>query len=124
MLNPDPLARYGDVALDRRDIRTSQALSIDVRAITGGIVLPDETRLVEPGTFTLSVIAPSGTWPVGEIRFMVDGIEVSLVGHQTGRPGLREITPDHVIAARNPRYADELRRWLGVFAAVQRFPTH
>ena len=96
--------RYGQVPIGRVDIRGQRCISIDMRGQTGhcadtGACGYDETKIVEPGTFTLSVFAPAeGELPVGEIRLIHDGVEVSMVGAITDRDVL-EITPDHIAAA-------------------------
>lgn len=105
----DPVSRYGRVAIAREDIRGMACLSIDLRAETGGNQ-PDESGIVPQGTFVLSVIAAKGEVPIGEIRFMYKGQELSLVGHLTGREGVNEITPD---LFEDPAYLEALKAWLG-----------
>ena len=107
--------RYGRVNFAGVDISASPCLSIDMRAMLG-FPAADETREHPPGTFRVSVFASRpGHLPVGEVRLAVGGMEVSLVGALTGRPGVREITPGHVLAVgRDPAYADALRRGIGL----------
>lgn len=109
------LSRYGDVELDRIDITEKRCTSIDLRTATGGPDdLPDETKEVDPGVFRLSVFKPKpGEIPVGEIRVWWSGREISIVGHLTNRPGVLEITPDHLTAAESDEeYQKQLRHWV------------
>lgn len=114
------LAYYADqdVSLDRNDIRSQQCLSVDLRAQTGMGNVPDESCVVEPGTFTLSVCGQvPGELPIGEIRLYYPPLrgEIRLVGHLTGRPGVRELTPDHLLASeQDAAYRDTILQWLGV----------
>lgn len=113
-----PFHRYGHIPGDRVDISGVPSASVDLRAETGGQT-PDETKLVPPGTFTLSVFGAVGDYrPVGEIRLMVRGVEVRLVGALTGRPDVLEVTPDHLAACfRDPDgYRRQLVQWLGIAA--------
>ncbi len=111
------MKRYGDVSLDRVDIRGARCVSVDLRAETGAPA-HDETREVAPGTFTLSVFAPRpGTLPIGEIRMMVRGVEVSLVGHATNRRNVVEVTPDHLTGCVEPSYRASILAWLTGTAA-------
>lgn len=107
-----------DVSLDRMDIRNMPALSIDLRAETGATGVRDESCVMPPGMFTLSVFKPTpGEYPVGEVRIWFEGREVRVVGHLTGRPGVAEVTPDHLAACiKDPTYRSSIRQWLGVAA--------
>lgn len=111
---------YGgnEISLSRVDIRGVWSLSLDLRAETGGPAGADETRWVKPGTFALSVFEPShGDHPVGEIRIWFGGRELYIVGHLTGRPGVVEVTPDHLSSAiKDDGYRAQVLRWLGVAA--------
>ena len=109
------LAYYGceDVIIDRKDIREVSCLSIDLRAETGAGLVTDETRIVPPGTFTLSVCgSPEGEPPIGEIRIWFEGGELSIVGHLTERLGIRELTPDHLRSMLDRTYQAQILRWL------------
>lgn len=111
------LARYGGthVSLDRRDIRMMPALSVDLRAVTSGRPYPDETAMMPPGTFALSVCGwepDSGIDPIGEIRVIFHGREVRIVGALTGRPGVVEVTPDHIAACGGGEYHARMLEWL------------
>jgi hypothetical protein len=112
--------RYGVIPPDRIDIRGCACLSVDLRAETGGRVDADATRLVQlPHAFTLSVFGDvgDGEQPVGEILCIVEGVEVAIVGHLTGRPGVREVTPDHLSACLNdPEYRRKIAVWAGIAA--------
>ncbi|MAD95896.1 MAG: hypothetical protein CMB99_01080 [Flavobacteriaceae bacterium] len=114
------MMRYGPIPIDRADIRTVACMSIDLRTETGAVGVTDETRTVPAGTFTLAVFGdtPDATVPVGEVRCMVNGREVSIVGELTGRAGVAEVTPDHVAAALNDPdgYRRQIAAWLGVAA--------
>ena len=107
------------IEIDRRDIRGVSALSIDLRSMTStGVEFPDETQLCDPGVFVLSVFwSGDGTPPVGEIRIMQDGIEVSVVGHLTDREGVVEVTPDHLSACRDDNsYRQSVLGWIRTHA--------
>lgn len=92
--------RYGDLRIDRQDIRDQPALSLDMRSLTSDHPIDGDDRMMPPGTFTLSLFAAEeGDVPVGEIRLILKGVEVSLVGHLTGRTGVVEVTPEHLTAA-------------------------
>jgi len=105
--------RYGDINITRRDVKDRECWSLDFRGATGGSD-PDETRLCEPGTFIASVVDfVDGETPVGEIRILWQGKEIVVVGAMTGREGIAEITPDHLIgAAQDTEYQDSLIEWL------------
>jgi hypothetical protein len=105
---------YGDIPIGRHDIRKQRCVSIDLRRQTGLSDYTDETRIVEPGMFTLSVFAPNDDeLPVGEIRMIRCGTEVSLVGALTGRLGITEVTPDHIATAgSDPDYRKALLSWM------------
>lgn len=96
------LFRYAadDVAFPGVDITAVASLSIDLRAECGAGKVPDETVICPPGTFSRSVCAPlPGAHPIGEIRIWLGGREVRIVGALTGRPGVLELTPEHLAAA-------------------------
>lgn len=108
---------YGSIPPDRIDVRARACLSVDLRRETGAAPnTPDESRVVPPGTFTLSVFGVVGDGPpIGEIRCMVNDIEISIVGHLTGRSDVVEITPDHIAAAmENDEYRLSVLAWLGL----------
>lgn len=111
------LAYYGgsDVTFDRLDIRNQPSLSVDLRAETGAVSVQDESREVPPGTFALSVCNRlDNGMPIGEIRIWLGDREVSIVGALTGRPGVVEVTPDHLQAAlTNPQYRQQMLVWMG-----------
>tara|TARA_Y100000034_G_scaffold116391_1_gene154649 strand:+ start:482 stop:823 length:342 start_codon:yes stop_codon:yes gene_type:complete len=113
------MTRYGDIPPDRVDIRGIPSLSVDLRRETGADrSISDETRVMPPGVFTLSVFGVVGSEvPIGEIRCMVKGIEVSIVGHLTGRPDVLEVTPDHIVAMLGDNeYRLSIISWLGISA--------
>lgn len=106
-----------NVGLDRVDVRKRKCLSVDLRAQTGDPSMPEDAScLVDAGVFSLSVFAVQpGEYPVGEIRIWYPpaGREVRLVGHLTGRLGVTELTPDHVVKAENDaEYRKVLEEWL------------
>ena len=113
------IAYYGgeDVNLSRIDVRTMECLSVDLRATTGMRGVPDESCTVPAGTFTLSVVGQMvGEHPIGEIRFYYPpmGKEIRLVGHLTGRPGITEMTSDHILAMmQDTAYRGTMLEWLG-----------
>jgi len=96
---------YGDIPIGRADVREQECASVDLRRVTGGVPTLDESKVCPPGTFTLSLfgVVP-GEMPVGEVRLLIDGAEVALVGHLTGRPNVTEITPDHLTACNEDGY--------------------
>ena len=109
---------YGgeDVNLSRIDVRTMECLSVDLRATSGMRGAPDESCLLPAGTFTLSVVGQlAGDHPIGEIRFYYGpmGKEIRLVGHLTGRPGITEMTSDHILAMmQDDAYRGTMLEWL------------
>ena len=106
--------KYGDLKIDRQDIRDKQALSLDMRGLSSSSAPPREDKLLAAGTFSLSLFAADdGEHPVGEIRLIVKGVEVSLVGHLTGRSGVLEVTPDHLSASMgDDGYRGTLLGWI------------
>ena len=114
-----PLYGGNNVSLDRRDIRDLPSLSVDLRAETGapGRIV-DESAILPPGAFTLSVCGwEAGEHPIGEIRMWYAPArrEIRIVGHLTGRDGMTEITPDHMMAMeKDPEYRRSILEWLGV----------
>ena len=105
---------YGSIDISRSDIRKMDCWSLDLRDVTGGSE-PDETRLCDPGQFLLSVCSlEKDETPIGEIRIMWRGGELSIVGHPTGREGVVEITPEHLAAAMDDSgYRSSLVTWIG-----------
>ena len=110
--------RYGAIPLDRYDVRGVSVVSLDLRVETGAAIgTLDETKEYSSHPFTLSVfgrVPEDDGPPVAEIRCLIDGVEVSIVGALTGRIGVREITPDHVLACRDPAYQQLISAWLGM----------
>lgn len=121
---------YGDFPIGREDIREQQCCTLDLRRQTGG---PDwrehqaEDRVHEPGhSFELSVFATPGSdlgfgemrdVPVGEVMIVHQGHPVSIVGALTGRPGVVELTPDHLRGARsNGEYRRTIIAYIGATA--------
>jgi hypothetical protein len=109
-------SRYGPIPIGRVDISGDRCLSVDLRSLTDplGKYTEDLTRIVPPGTFTLSVFDNSNNdWQVGEILMDHEGVEVSMVVALTNRPGVVEITPDHVTAASlDDNYLNKLLLWV------------
>jgi len=111
-------AHYGSYDATRYDISDRPALSLDLRALMG-LTGEDDASCVAPvGTFRLSVHGvpdPDTGLFVGEVIVWLRRTQVHVVGALTGRPGLIEVTPDHLEGAfRDPKYAKQLRLWLGV----------
>lgn len=108
---------YGAVDWTRGDISRIPALSIDLRAETGAprsVAPRDETHLAPAGAFGLAVCGGSSP-PIGEIRIWFGGREIRIVGALTGRPGLLEVTPDHLATAmRDDGYRGQMLAWLGL----------
>ena len=108
--------RYGEIDITRGDVRTRECWSLDMRQSTaqGPWTEPDRSELCSAGTFTLSVCAFSdGEIPIGEIRILWRNIEVSVVGHPTGREDVIEVTPEHLQAAMgNAEYRQTLISWM------------
>lgn len=108
---------YGDIDLSRGDITKLKSWSLDLRDLTGDN-RTDESRLCAAGDFRLSVCGFSGTeTPIGEIRIDFQGIELSVVGHPTGRVGVIEVTPEHLVAALDSTYRATLLAWIEESAA-------
>lgn len=109
-------AFYGVVDWTRADVRGQPTLSVDLRAETGApLGTPDESCVLPAGSVVLSVCGHSepGVLPIGEIRIWWNGREVRIVGAPTARPGVIELTPDHLRAAREDRgYRDQVLGWL------------
>lgn len=91
------------------------ALSLDLRGRTGDNP-QDETGWLHPGTVRRTVFPTApGMLPVGEVRILVRGQEVRIVGELTGRPGVQEITPDHLRAClTDTAYRATIQQWLGI----------
>lgn len=104
---------YGEIDLTRGDITKQRCWSLDFRDVTGGDN-QDESTLFDPGTFLLSVCGfVKGEIPIGEIRILWRGVEVSVVGHPTGRVGVVEVTPEHLVAAGDGEpYRASLLAWI------------
>ena len=109
MMSPN----YGDIDLTRQDISGMRCWSMDMRDVCGGKA-SDESKLVSSGVFRLSVCGfADGEIPIGEIRIIWKGLEVSVVGHPTGREGIVEITPEHLLAAsEQAEYMQTLLAWI------------
>ena len=117
MSSPDVQATpYGSlpVAPTAEDVSTVWTFALDLRRETGAPSAPDESRWAEPGTFTRAVFPTlPGHWPIGEVRIMLFGEDVRLVGARTGREDVVEVTVEEVRAMRkNPAYAATMRAWL------------
>tara|TARA_R110002020_G_scaffold27266_17_gene87981 strand:+ start:897 stop:1235 length:339 start_codon:yes stop_codon:yes gene_type:complete len=111
------MTNYGDIDLTREDISKKRSWSLDLRDLSGPCQL-DESKLCEAGTFRLSVCGfGDGEIPIGEIRILFKGMEVSVVGHPTGRVGVVEITPEHLVAAVDSTYRATLMAWIEASAA-------
>ena len=111
------LKDYGgtDVPLDAIDISDIAALSVDCRLATGApLGTPDQTQVLPVGAFSLSVCGKlADDVPLGEVRIWLDGREVSIVGKLTGRQGVTEITPAHLLAcADDEAYRKQIMSWL------------
>lgn len=113
--------RFGKFDPTRYDISGLHCLSVDVRAVMGG-PREDRTTVISPGVFSLSVhgVPDSDTGCyVGEIVCCLNGREVRIVGALTGRPGVVEVTPDHVThAIGDSAYSTKLAEWLGIASAA------
>ncbi len=107
---------YGSlpVAAQAEDVSTAWTYALDLRRETGAPSAPDESRWAEPGTFSVAVFPTlAGHWPVGEVRLLIDGQDVRLVGARTAREDVVEVTVEEVRAMRkNPAYAETMRAWL------------
>ena len=94
---------YGTFPIGRDDIRERPCCTIDLRRETGGWEWRDHNGedIDHPAghPFQLSVFATGDGVPVAEVLMIYDGQEVSIVGHPTGRPGVMEVTPDHLRGA-------------------------
>lgn len=104
---------YGAIDLTRMDIRDRAGWSLDLRDLFGGDN-PDASAIKPAGTFVLSVLAcgPDEV-PIGEILILHRDVEVSIVGHPTGRPGVIEITPEHLLSAHgDASYRGSLIAWI------------
>ncbi len=113
-------SKYGPIPIGRVDITDMPCLSLDLRAITDPENdYEDMTRIVQPGTFTLSVFDPMNEWAVGEIILIHEGVEIRMVGALTNRHGVTEITPDHVTAAKlDDNYLEKLLLWIRPMGAA------
>ncbi len=107
---------YGSVPYsnEKEDISGVWAWSMDFRSETGAPNQKDESGWVQPGTFSTPVFPTEpGFYPVGEIRLMLCGQEVRLVGARTSREDLVEVTADEVrIMRKHPNFASQMRAWL------------
>ena len=111
--------RYGSIPVsdDPEDVSGVWTWSLDLRQETGGpgaVSLPDESCWAPPGTFTLPVFPTMpGHMPVGELRVILNGKDVRIVGARTERTGVVEVTASEVQAMiKNPGYAATMRAWL------------
>jgi len=103
--------------MKRRDVSKEPCWSIDLRGLFGMfnlVYIPDETRLCAPGDFREAVFSDDqDEIPIGEIRIIIDGVEMSVVGHLTERPDVVEMTTAHLAAARkDDNYRQVLTHWL------------
>lgn len=111
---------YGTFPIGRDDIRGQQCCTIDLRRETGGWDWRDHVGADiqhEPGhPFALSVFAAhDGGVAVAEVLIIFKDQPVSLVGQATGRPGIIEITPDHLRGAvSDNEYRQVLLGYIGV----------
>jgi hypothetical protein len=107
---------YGSlpVASTPEDVSRSWTFCVDLRSETGAPGTPDESRWAEPGSFTRAVFPTMpGFHPVGEVRLIILGEDVRLVGARTGREDVVEVTVEEVRAMRKTQdYAAAMRRWL------------
>ncbi len=108
------MIRYGKVPAGE-DISGLAAVSIDLRAETGARVA-DATCVVAAGVFARSVFARTpGEPPTGEVRFMLAGHEIHLVGERTGREGITEMTlGDLAHMGDDEPYHAQWREYLGL----------
>lgn len=111
--------RYGSIPVsdEIEDISTRWTWSLDLRRQTGGpgaLALPDESAWAAPGTFTVPVFPTlPGHEPVGELRMILNGQDVRVVGERTQRAGVVEVTAEEIQAMlKNPGYAATMRAWL------------
>lgn len=110
---------YGSIPVSAaaEDVSSVWTWSLDMRRETGGpafATLPDESAWVQPGVFTRAVYPTCpGHYPIGEVRIILNGQEVRLVGARTDRDDVTEVTAEEVRAMRkDPRYAAQMRTWL------------
>jgi len=109
---------YGSIPVSpvAEDVSSAWTYSLDMRRETGWPGVPDESKWVEPGTFARAVFPTlPGHYPLGEVRLVLNGQEVRLVGARTDRDreGVVEVTADEVrIMGKNPAYAVQMRGWL------------
>lgn len=110
---------YGSIPVSAtpEDVSSVWTWSLDMRRETGGpafAMLPDESDWVQPGVLTRAVFPTlPGHIPVGEVRIVINGQEVRLVGARTEREDVVEVTAEEVRAMRkNPEYARTMRAWL------------
>lgn len=110
---------YGSIPVNvaPEDVSGLWTYALDMRRETGGprfAGLPDESGWAQPGTFARPVFPTLvGHYPIGEVRLILDGQEVRLVGARTEREDVVEVTADEVRAMRkNAPYAETMRRWL------------
>lgn len=88
--------------------------SQDLRAVTSGDDIPDDSRWLEPGTVKVALLLADGLHPLGELRVRLDGRDINVVAELTGREGLWELTLAMVrgCTAGEP-YRGAIRAWLG-----------
>lgn len=110
---------YGSipVSAEPEDVSSVWTYSLDLRRETGGPAfanLPDESNWAQPGTFARPVLPTlPGHYTIGEIRLIIEGQEVRLVGVRTQREDVVEVTAEEVRAMRkDSAYAVQMRAWL------------
>jgi hypothetical protein len=116
----DRLKFYGRVPIENRvDIVGRKCVSLDLRATTGGHTVEQDAWIIPPHPFRVSVFGETPDEPpTAEVRFMIGDREYALVGALTGREGVNEVTPEHLLTAAiaDEEYAAQLRAWGGPVA--------
>ena len=109
--------RYGVIDFGTADVAAVPCWSLDLRQQTGG-QQPDESGVVPAGIFKRALFGSTpGEHPTGEIRMIVNGREIALVGELTGRAGVVEMTPQMLWAAdQDNTYRAQWRAYLGMEA--------
>lgn len=110
---------YGSIPVSAQpeDVSNVWTWSLDMRRESGGPAWanePDAGAWAQPGVFTRAVFPTlPGHIPVGEVRIVIGGQEVRLVGARTEREDVVEVTAEEVRAMRkSPEYARTMRAWL------------